>query len=128
MKGKRRISRRKKNLIINLNSEFINNKLGNIFLRQIIFEFEINKEMVNCMPLKIAEVFFNSYYLIQLLFENKFFSLKTRVFTEDGKKYTLMGYAKRVNNDDLQDKYFRIVKIKIYSGGVAVRLRLCWVL
>lgn len=73
MKGKRRISRRKKNLIINLNSEFINNILSNIFLRQIIFEFEINKEMVNCMPLKIAEVFFNSYYLIQLLFENKFF-------------------------------------------------------
>ena len=104
MKKNIRVSRKKKNLIINLNGEFINNKLNNIFLRQIIFELEINKEIVNCIPLKIAKIFFNNYYLIQLLFENEIFSLKTRVFTEDGKKYTLMGYAKRVYNNDLQEQ------------------------
>ena len=104
MKKNIRVSRRKRNLIINLNSGFINNILSNIFLRQIIFELEINKGIINCMPLKIAEIFFNNYYLIQLLFENEIFSLKTRVFTEDGKKYTLMGYAKRVGNNDLQEQ------------------------
>jgi hypothetical protein len=104
MKKNIRVSRKKKNLIINLNGEFINNKLNNIFLRQIIFELEINKEIVNCIPLKIAKIFFNNYYLIQLLFENEIFSLKTRVFTEDGKKYTLMGYAKRVYNNNLQEQ------------------------
>ena len=91
MKGKRRISRRKKNLIINLNSEFINNKLSNIFLRQIIFEFEINKKMFNCIPLKIAEVFFNSYYLIQLLFEKKNFFIKNKSFYRRWEKIYING-------------------------------------
>ena len=93
-------------LIVGLNglSSLIRDKRDNFF-SGIFKECVYNDNIVYVMDLKGIEVMLKNYYMIQVLFEKKLFTKKTRIcFKKRGKirRYSLMRWAKKTKNKDLR--------------------------
>jgi hypothetical protein len=93
-------------IIVGLNglSSLIRDKRDNFF-SSIFKECVYNDNIVYVMDLKGIEIMLSNYYMIQVLFEKKLFTKKTRIcFKKRGKirRYSLKRWAKKTKNKDLQ--------------------------